>query len=85
MGAPFSGGEVRGPAFNDMAGGCRLSCHRDCPLIAAAGMNVTATAAIDQGRILCVRYQLKTSRSLQAYLPFRRSILCQAEGQPGMP
>ena len=46
MGAPFSGGEVRGPAFNDMAGGCNLSCHCDCPLIAAAGMIVTATAVI---------------------------------------
>ena len=48
MGAPFSGGEVRGPAFNDMAGGCRLSCHRDCPLIAAAGLSATADVEREQ-------------------------------------
>lgn len=53
MGAPFSGGEVRGPAFNDMAGGCSLCRHLDCLLIAAAAdLIITATADVNKGRSL---------------------------------
>ena len=75
MGAPFSGGEVHGPAFNDMAGGCSLSCHRCCTLIAAAGIIVTATADVERRQ---ESLDMMISRSLHAYLTYCRSAHCQA-------